>query len=99
MERGDLTVSISTSGKCPALARRLRQQLELEIGPEYAPYLELLGETRRVVKQRLTEFDRRRAFYQRLLGGDLFAIFRNEGYQSAQAKILEELQRFLREAA
>ena len=99
VERGDLMIAISTSGKCPALARRLRQQLELEIGPEYAPYLELLGETRRVVKQRLTEFDQRRAFYQRLLESNLLDTFRDEGYQTAQAKILEELQRFLREAA
>jgi siroheme synthase-like protein len=99
LERGDLTIAISTSGKCPALARRLRQQLEQEIGPEYAPYLELLGETRRIVRQQLAEFNQRRAFYQRLLEGDLLVIFRNEGYQSAQARILEELQRFLREAA
>jgi len=99
VERGDLTIAVSTSGKCPALARRLRQQLELEIGPEYAPYLELLGETRTIVKKQLTEFNQRRAFYQRLLDGDLLAIFRNEGYQSTQARILEELQRFLREAA
>ncbi len=99
VERGDLTIAVSTSGKCPALARRLRQQLEQEIGPEYASYLELLGETRLIVKQQLAEFGRRRAFYQRLLEGNLLVTFRNEGYQSAQARILEELQRFLREAA
>ena len=99
VERGDLTIAISTSGKCPALARRIRQQLEQEIGPEYGPYLELLGETRHIVKQRLAEFDQRRTFYRRLLEGNLLETFRNEGYQRTQAWILEELSRYVREAA
>ena len=99
LRRGDLMIAISTSGKCPALARRIRQQLEQEIGHEYASYLELLGETRGLVKQRLPRFEQRRAFYQQLLGGNLLNTFRDDGYQSAQARILEELEQFHHEAA
>lgn len=99
LERGDLVIAISTSGKCPALSRRIRQQLEQEIGPEYASYAQLLGETRRLVKERLAGFEQRRAFYRRLLNSNLLEVFRNEGHQRAQLRILEELSRFLREAA
>jgi len=99
VERGDLMIAVSTSGKCPALARRIRQQLEEEIGPEYAPYLELLGETRNIVKKQLTGFDQRRAFYRRLLEGNLLDTFTTEGYHRARARILEELSRFVKEAA
>ncbi len=46
MERGDLMIATSTSGKSPALARRIRQDLEARFGPEYAQALVLLGRLR-----------------------------------------------------
>ncbi len=45
--RGELLISISTSGKSPALARRIRRQLEKDYGEEYARLIELLGTLRR----------------------------------------------------
>jgi len=47
IERGELTVAISTSAKAPALARRLREELEGVIGPEYAAVVEIIGAARR----------------------------------------------------
>ena len=47
VERGDLLISISTSGKSPALARRIRHALENEFGEEYAVLIDLLGALRR----------------------------------------------------
>ena len=44
--RGDLTITISTGGKSPALAARLRAELEEQFGPEYGTALELLGAIR-----------------------------------------------------
>jgi precorrin-2 dehydrogenase / sirohydrochlorin ferrochelatase len=46
VRRGDLTLAISTGGASPALARRLRQELEQYFGPEYAPYIRLLRQVR-----------------------------------------------------
>jgi precorrin-2 dehydrogenase / sirohydrochlorin ferrochelatase len=46
VRRGELTLAISTGGASPALARRLRQELEQLFGPEYATYLRLLKEIR-----------------------------------------------------
>ena len=40
--QGDLSIAISTNGWAPALAVRLRQRLESEIGPEYGALLALL---------------------------------------------------------
>ncbi len=51
VERGALTLAISTSGKSPALARLLRQELEQRFGMEYADFLELMG----AVRSRLLE--------------------------------------------
>ena len=44
--RGDLLIGISTSGKSPALARRIRLRLENDFGEEYALMIDLLGALR-----------------------------------------------------
>jgi precorrin-2 dehydrogenase/sirohydrochlorin ferrochelatase len=49
VRRGDLQIAISTAGKSPSLAQKLRQQLERQFGPGYAEWLEQLGETRRLI--------------------------------------------------
>jgi|TARA_R110002072_G_scaffold161589_4_gene313190 precorrin-2 dehydrogenase/sirohydrochlorin ferrochelatase len=46
VRRGDLTMTISTGGKSPGLARRLRRHLELLFGPEWAGHLDQIGEMR-----------------------------------------------------
>ena len=46
VRRGDLTMTISTGGKSPGLARRLRRHLEALFGPEWAGHLEQVGEMR-----------------------------------------------------
>jgi siroheme synthase-like protein len=46
VRRGDLLIAIGTGGASPALARKLRLELEQHFGPEYGPYLALLQEVR-----------------------------------------------------
>ena len=43
VRQGDVTISISTGGKSPALAKQLRQQLEKKFGPEYKTVADILG--------------------------------------------------------
>jgi len=49
VERGDLAIAVSTGGRSPALARKLKTELEDAYGPEYATLLEILGELREKV--------------------------------------------------
>ena len=46
VERGDLVIAVSTSGKSPALAKKLRTELETSYGQEYAVLLQIMGELR-----------------------------------------------------
>ncbi|MEJ2364253.1 MAG: bifunctional precorrin-2 dehydrogenase/sirohydrochlorin ferrochelatase [Deltaproteobacteria bacterium] len=46
IQRGALTLAISTSGKSPALARQIREDLEHRFGEEYADFLEIMGAVR-----------------------------------------------------
>ena len=46
VRRGDLLISVSTSGKSPALARKLRMELEKRYGSEYRVLVNILGAIR-----------------------------------------------------
>ncbi len=52
LTRGDLQIAVSTGGKSPALAARLRRELEGCYGPEFAELIKILG---RVREKLLTE--------------------------------------------
>ena len=43
VNRGNLLIAISTSGKSPALAKKLRKELEAQFGGEYETFLTLMG--------------------------------------------------------
>jgi precorrin-2 dehydrogenase/sirohydrochlorin ferrochelatase len=46
LRRGDLTIAISTDGKSPALARKIRTRLEHDFGEEYAALVSLVEQVR-----------------------------------------------------
>ena len=52
VRRGDLQIAISTSGQSPALAQRIRRDLEAQFTPEYAAVVSILGRVRRWVLSR-----------------------------------------------
>ena len=51
LRRGDLTVAVSTGGKSPALARRIRAELEKSMGEEYSLLASLAEEVRSELKR------------------------------------------------
>ena len=49
VRRGDLQIAVSTAGKSPSLAQKIRQQLEKQFGPGYGSWVAELGETRKLI--------------------------------------------------
>ncbi|MHB1126281.1 MAG: precorrin-2 dehydrogenase/sirohydrochlorin ferrochelatase family protein [Bacillota bacterium] len=81
VRQGDLSISISTGGQCPMLARRIREKLEGEFGPEYARFLELMGQLRPLVKERYPDPEQRYRLFQQLVDSDLLQLL-SEGNDS-----------------
>lgn len=77
VRRGDLVIAISTSGRAPALAVRLRQRLETELGPEYGALLELAGRLRGPLARAVPEFEERRRRWYELVDSEVLALFRD----------------------
>ena len=48
--RGDLQIAISTAGESPALAQRLRREIDAQLPGDLGPWLEQLGALRREVR-------------------------------------------------
>jgi len=71
VRRGDLSIAISTSGKSPALAARIRKALAAEYGPEYAVLLDLLGRIRERTLAGTADSQARRNLFENLLHEDI----------------------------
>ena len=83
VRRGDLVIAISTSGRAPALAVRLRQRLERELGPEYAALLEFAGRLRGPLARAVPEFEERRRRWYELVDSEVLVLLR--GGRTAEA--------------
>lgn len=57
IRRGALTVTISTAGRAPALAKRLRRWLEPRLGPEVGRLVDVVHDARAQVLPRRVGFD------------------------------------------
>lgn len=85
MRQGDLSIAVATNGRSPALAARIRQQLEADYGPEYAALLDLLGR----VRERLLAADSpaRRNLFENLPYEDILSWMRNGQWERARAHL------------
>lgn len=89
VRRGDLAVAVSTAGRAPALAVRLREDLERLLGPEHARFLELSGALRRPIAERHPDFATRRALWYRLVDSDVLDLLALGEEDEAVARIRE----------
>lgn len=71
VRRGDLLIAVSTSGKSPAFAKKLRQDLERQFGEGYALFLRLMG----IIRERLLggghEPEAHKPLFEELIAGGL----------------------------
>ena len=84
MRRGPLAIAVSTSGSSPALAARIRNQLQQTFGPEYANFLELLGDLRQTVAAREPDFEARKALWEKLLDSQVPDLLRKGQHDEAR---------------
>lgn len=71
VQRGDLVITISTSGKSPALAKKMRKSLEALFGEEYGVLLKLMGGIRKKLLSRSHEPEAHKPIFEQLINSDL----------------------------
>jgi len=91
LQRGEMSVAVSTGGSSPALARRLRERLEDIIGPEYGTLTELMAELR---PELLASFPPGKARLQaalRIVDSNILDVIQNLGRDAALTYAREQL--------
>jgi len=86
VHRGSLKVAVSTSGKCPALSRHLRHELEAVLPERYATLLERLEYIRSSMRLKIRSADRRRVYMARIVASKASRDFL-EGQEDLLARI------------
>ena len=89
VERGDLLISISTSGSCPALTKRIRKELEQIYGEEYIDYLRFLHGVRDEIKNKYQDFEERKKALERVLDSDILSLLKEGKRSLAEEKVRE----------
>lgn len=90
VERGSLTVAISTAGKSPALARQMREEIEAIFPAEYADYLEQLSSLRRRLRERMSDSTAREETWRALMASGLLDLLK-QGRTSEAEGLLEQV--------
>lgn len=74
VRREDLVITISTSGKSPALAKKLRKALENQFGEEYGTLLRLMGAIRNKLLRQAHEPEAHKPLFEKLLNSNLIGM-------------------------
>lgn len=84
VERGDLTIAVSTSGNSPAFAKKIKHELEGNFGPEYERFLTLMGRIRKELLTRDHDPERHRKIFKRLIDGGLFNLMKENDQKGVE---------------
>ncbi len=78
VRRGDLVLTVSTSGRSPALAKKLRRSLQTQFGEEYAVLLDLMGAIRRRLLAEAHAPEEHKPVFERLVHSDILTWIRED---------------------
>ena len=91
LRRGDITIAVSTAGRSPALARKIRARLEKDLEEEYAALALLVDEVRTEVKSQGIKVNS--DDWQRVLDLDLLIdLLKKDDSERARTLLLSNLK-------
>lgn len=89
MRRGSLCIAVSTDGKSPTLAKKIREELEQRFGDEYAEFLDLMGEIREQVMKEIPDEKKRRMIFECLIDSDIIDLIRKGNKELVSKRVAQ----------
>lgn len=87
VRRNSLVVAISTEGKSPLFARKMREELETFIPEGYGWYVDILGEIREIVKREVDDINKREEVFRQLVNEEILAWLRMGELEKVREKV------------
>jgi len=91
LRRGDISIAVSTSGKSPALSKKIRTELERIFDPEYSSLVFLISEVRQILKRNGINIDGD-AWQKGLDIEALLAMLKEGSFDQAKQRLISDLQ-------
>jgi precorrin-2 dehydrogenase/sirohydrochlorin ferrochelatase len=92
VRRGDLMIAIATGGRSPAVARKVREELEQRYGDEWAEVLRIVGEVRAATSPRIPDLATRATRWRRALDLDeAVALVREDRADELRLRLTERV--------
>lgn len=82
VDRAPLMLAISSGGAAPMLARRLREQLEIQLDHSLGEFASLFARHRAAIRQQLPRLAQRRRWFEQVMEGPVASLLRT-GQQAA----------------
>jgi len=87
VQRGDLSIAISTNGQSPALTKRIRKDLQDRFGEEYASFLLVMSRLRPRVLALGLKTETNSALFRKLVGSRLLEALRLKDAALAESEL------------
>jgi len=87
VKRGNLQIAISTAGKSPALAKKIRKHLESMFPPEYDSFAELLGIIRTKLLSQGQPSSKNKIIFQQLVDSNLLEMITHKNWDGVRATL------------
>ena len=94
LERGDITVAVSTGGASPVLARVLRTKLETMVPGSYGKLAEIVSANRIRVREKMKRFSSNKIFWEKMLNGKFLELVLSGKTDEAKSFLDEQIENF-----
>ena len=91
VNRGDLVIAVSTSGKSPAYAKKLRKELENQFGGEYELFLHLMGAIRERLLSEEHAPEAHKPLFEKLINAGLLDLIKENRSDKIDALFFDVL--------
>jgi len=91
VERGPLTMAVSTGGASPAVSRAIRKEIESRYDREFARYLRFAESVRKRAMKEIRDKEKRERFFRSMASEEIFSSLRTTGFSAVSEKILSYL--------
>jgi precorrin-2 dehydrogenase/sirohydrochlorin ferrochelatase len=89
IKQGDLLIAISTGGKSPALAKKLREEMEQLFGTEYQSLLEVMGQLREKLVMKGRSSDENRRVFESVVHSDILKHIKDKRWDKVRKIIYD----------